>query len=85
MKQVRHGPEVIKRFSCSTQLCIKFGLPINIRIAILVEISGLNRQRQSFILLMNVRMPIVGILSLMSRMNYMLSEVEHKNVYNFEA
>ena len=51
---------------------------MNIRLAILEEISGLNRQSHSFILLMNVRMPIVGILLLMSRINYMLNEVKHE-------
>ena len=36
----RHGPEVIKLFSCSTQLSIKFKLLIDIEIA---------HQNQSFI------------------------------------
>ena len=47
-------------------------------------ISGLNHQSQSFILLINVKMPIIvkiptiiGILTLMSRINCMLSLVEH--------
>ena len=45
---VTSGPEVIKLFSCSAQLRIKF------------------------ILLINVKMPIVGILTFISRINYRL-------------
>ena len=34
----RPGPEVIKRFSCSTQLNMKFFLPINVEIPTIVGI-----------------------------------------------
>ena len=44
-----------------------------------IKISGLNHLSQSFILLINVKMPtIVGILTFMSRINFMLSSVEHE-------
>ena len=40
---------------------------------------GLKLSDDVFILLINVKMPtIVGILTFMSRMNYMLSSVEHE-------
>ena len=44
-----------------------------------MEISDRNHQSQSFILLINVKMPTtVGILTFMSRINFMLSLVEHE-------
>ena len=45
-----------------------------------MEISAVNHQRQSFILLINVK--IVGILTFMSMINFMLSRVEHESFYN---
>ena len=45
-----------------------------------MEFSHLNHQSQAFILLLNVKMPtIVGILTFMSWVVYMLSRVEHEN------
>ena len=39
-----------------------------------------------FIMLINVKMPtIVGILTFMSRTNFVLSRVEHRKVYNLGA
>ena len=39
-----------------------------------------------FIMLINVKMPtIVGILTFMSMINFMLSSVEKEKVYNFGA
>ena len=39
-----------------------------------------------FILLINVKMPtIVGILTFMSRINFMLTCVDHEKFYNLEA
>ena len=52
-----------------------FKLLIDLEIA--MEISGLNHQSQSFILFINVKMPTnVGILTFMSRINFMLSWVK---------
>ena len=50
-------------------------------------IFSLNLQSQSFILLINVKTPaIVGVLTLMSWIDSMLSQVEHeKNFYNWSA
>ena len=40
-----------------------------------MEFSGVNQESQSFILLINVKMSsIVGILTFMSRINFMLSQ-----------
>ena len=47
-----------------------------------MEISGLNHKSQSFILLINVKMPtVVGILTFMSRIKFMLSLVEHEKSF----
>ena len=47
-----------------------------------MEISGLSNKSQSFILLINVKMPtIVGILTFMSRINFDLSWVEHEKSF----
>ena len=55
----RSGPKVMKHFSCSTQLSMKFILPINIK------------------------MPtFVGILMFISKINFMLSWVEHEKLIN---
>ena len=44
-----------------------------------MEISGLNHKGQSFILLINVKMPtIVGILTISGRINFVLSLVEYE-------
>ena len=68
---------VRKLFSCSTQLSMKFKLLINS----CTETSGLNHQHLSFILLINIKMPtIVGILTFLSRINFMLNSVEHEKV-----
>ena len=66
------GLEVIKLFTSSAQLSMKFQLLIN---AGIVNFSGKFRfKTQKFILLINVKMPtIVGILTFMSRINFSLS------------
>ena len=74
-----------KLFSYSTQLSMILKMLINIT----MKIDGIFRfiiPRQSFILLINVKMPtIVGILTFMSRI-FMLSRVEHeKKFYNLGA
>ena len=41
--------------------------------------KGLNHKSQSFILLINDKMPtIIGILTFMSRINFIISRVEHE-------
>ena len=68
------GPEVIKNFSCSTQLSTKFQLPIKTKIPINEEFFALSHSDDIFIMLINVKMPtIVGILTFLSRINFVLS------------
>ena len=63
-------PEVIKLFSCSTQLSTKFQLLIKTKIPKSEEVS----QMWYLSLLINVKMPtIVGILTFMNRINFVLS------------
>ena len=75
---------------------MKFKLLINIVIVKIKTCLGVNHQSQSFILIINVKMPtvvgivgiltfmskinIVGILTFMSRINFKLSRVEHEKV-----
>ena len=67
-----YGLEVIKLFSCSTQLSIKFIFLIKYqKRPKSMEVSDMNYQNQSFILLINIKMPT--ILTFMSRINFMLS------------
>ena len=92
MAKIILGPEAIKLFSCSTKLSIKFQLLIKTKImenkAFIfafklsdVVFSMPMLKCQQFIMLINVKMPtIVGILTFMSTINFMLSCVEHKKV-----
>ena len=74
------GPEVIKLFSCSTQLRVKFQLLIKYR-----QLKKLLSD-VVFIMLINVKMPtFVGILTFMSRINFVLTWVEHEKVYNLRT
>ena len=70
------GPEVIKLFSSSTQLSMIFQLLVKSKIPINKEDSCLLASLSDvvFIMLINVKMPkIVGILTFMSRINFVLS------------
>ena len=70
---VRLGPEVIKLFSCSTQLSTKFQL-IKTKIPTKKKFLASSLSDFVFIMLINVKMPtIVGILTFMSRTNFVLS------------
>ena len=61
------GPEVIKHFSCSTQLSMQFQLFIKTKIPTKKKFLALSLSDVVF-MLMNVKMPtIVGILTFMSR------------------
>ena len=77
--QTKPGPEVIKLFSCSTQLSKKFQLVIKTKIQTNEEAYCLKSIRSGvvFIMLINV----VGILTFMSRVNFVLSWVEHENSF----
>ena len=73
-KNITSGPgrKVLKVVSCSTQLSMKFQLLIKIKIQTNKEVS-LSLSDAVFIMLINVKMPtIVGILTFMSRINFVL-------------
>ena len=71
------GSEVIKLFSCSTQLSTKFQLQ-KLIYRQLKEFLALSLSDVVFIMLINVKMPtIVGILTFMSRINFVLRRIEH--------
>ena len=58
------GPEVIKLFSCSTQLSMKFKLLIKTKMPTYKEVSCYSLSDVVFFMLINVNMPtIVGILT----------------------
>ena len=66
------GPGVIKLFSCSTQLSTKFQLLIKTKI-LTKKFLALSLSGVVFIKLINVKMPtVVGILTFMSRINFVL-------------
>ena len=75
------GPEVIKLFTCLTQLSMKFLFlketkMLKIKIFLALNFSDV------FILLINVKMPtIVAILTFTSRINFLLSLVEHEKSF----
>ena len=72
--QVRPDLEVIKHFSCSTQLSIKLKMLISIKISRNSAFSGSDKPRMLFLLLINVKMPtVIGILIFLTRKNFMLS------------
>ena len=74
-------PEVIKLFSCSTQLSTKFEQLIKTKIPTNKEVTCF-KSHNVFIMLINVKMPtIVGILTFMSRINFVLSRVEHEKSF----
>ena len=82
------GLEVIKLFLCSTQLSTKFQLLIKTKIPKNEYVSCFFFLSDVvFIMLINVKMPtIVGILTLMSRINFVLSWVKHeKKIYNLDV
>ena len=71
------GPQVIKLLSCSTKLSMKIQLLIKIKMLKIKRYSCFTLASLSdveFILLISVKMPtIVGILTFMSRISFMLS------------
>ena len=62
-----------KTFPCSTQLSTKFQLLIKLKLRQIKKFLDLSLLDVVFIMLINVKMPtIVGILTLMSRVNFVL-------------
>ena len=75
------GPKVIKLFSCSTQLSMKFKFLINTEMAQINPFFW-SRPSEPFILLIYVKMPtVVGILTFIRRINFSLSSAEHKKSF----
>ena len=73
-EEERAGPEVIKLSPCSTQLSTKFQLLIKLQHRQIKKFLALSLSDVVFIMVINVKMPtIVGILTFMSRINFMLS------------
>ena len=79
---LKPGPRGYKTFSCSTQLSMNFHLLIKPKIPTTeIFFFALSLSDVVFIVLVNVKMPtIVGILIFMSRINFVLSWVEHEKV-----
>ena len=76
------GPEVIQLFSCSTQLSTKFQLLIKLKYWQIKKFHASILSDVVFILLINVKMPtVVGILTFMSRIDFVLSLVEHEKSF----
>ena len=70
------GPEVIKRCPCSTQLSSKFKLLIKQKYRQMKKFLASSLSDVVFIMLIIVKMPtIVGILTFMSRINFLISTV----------
>ena len=74
MANPRTGPEVIKLLSCSSQLSMKFQMLIKTNMLKNKYFLAFKLSDVVFIMLINVKMPtIVGILTFMSMINFMLS------------
>ena len=73
----RSGREVIKLFACSTQLSMKFQLLIKTKVATSNAVSCFKSLRCCIF-----KMPIiVGILTFMSRIHFVLSRVKYENSF----
>ena len=78
MSHTTPGCEVIKLFSCSTQLSTQFQLLIKLKYLQMKKFLALSLSDVVFIMLINIKIPtIVGILTFISRINFVLSWVEH--------
>ena len=76
---MQSGPEIIKLFSCSTQMSMKFVLQINLKLLTISNYCLLNKLSLKIPLLIDMKMPtIVGIFIFIRRDNFMLSRVEHE-------
>ena len=75
VQNMNSGPEVfINLFSCSTHLSMKFQMLKKLKYRQMKRFIALGLSGVVFIMLINVKMPtIVGILTFMSRINFVLS------------
>ena len=72
--ELQSCPEVIRLSSCSTQLSTKFQLLLKTKIRQMKKFLALSISDVVYIMLINVKMPtIVGILTFMSRIDFVLS------------
>ena len=71
---MRSCPKVINLFSCSTQLRTNFQMLVKLKYQQMKKFLALSLSDIVFIMLINVKMPtIVGILTFMNRINFVLS------------
>ena len=76
------APKVIKLIPCSTQLSMKFQLLIKSKIQTNKEVTCFKSHRCCIYHAINVKMPtIVGILTFMRRINFVLSSVEYEKSF----
>ena len=69
------GPAVIKLFSCSTQLSMKFALLINLKLLAIANSFLLNLAEHNISRLINLKMPTIA------EKNYLLSWVEQEKCF----
>ena len=76
------GPKIIKLFSCSTWLSMKFSLLINMKMPTIVGIF-IFISKEIFMLsyVSKIEFAIVSNLRFISRTNFMLSLVEHEKSF----
>ena len=76
------GLEVIKLFSCSSQLKLKFILLINVKMPTTVGILTFISRINYWLGCSKLKFLIIWTISIiMSSLNFMLSRVEHENIY----
>ena len=81
----RAGPEVIKLFSCSSQLSVKFVLLINHKLRATANSVLLNvAEHENFSANKYENANWVGIFIFISRENFMLSRVDREKVFFFD-
>ena len=83
LDSVRSGPQVIKLFSCSTQLSMRFSLLINMKMLTKVGIFILAEKISCSAVFSNKEFAIVSYLRFISMKNFMLSWVEHEKKLAF--
>ena len=85
LRRLWPGPEVIKLFSCSAQLCMKSVLLINLKLLTTANSSMRNIAEHEIFSANKYENAIVGIFILLAE-NFVLSWVEHeKSFYNLGA
>ena len=79
---IESGPEVMKLFSCSTQLSMKFVMLINLKLLTIANSFLLNiAEHETFFAYKYENTNFVGIFIFISRENFILSWVEHEKSF----